>query len=118
MDDLDVLVTSNAENGFEERIIEAEENYGDAEIENVLRPKSMEGYIGQQKIKDNLKLIVKAIIIDPIATIGALKPILISILIPFSIFVALPSTKVILVISQISSLSDGDVLPTFKTLPI
>ncbi|MBO7187873.1 MAG: Holliday junction branch migration DNA helicase RuvB [Clostridia bacterium] len=58
MDDLDVLVTSNAENGFEERIIEAEENYGDAEIENVLRPKSMDGYVGQDKVKDNLAVFI------------------------------------------------------------
>ena len=27
------------------------------EIENVLRPKSMEGYVGQEKVKTNLDLI-------------------------------------------------------------
>ena len=34
--------------------------FEDNEVENVLRPKNMEGYIGQQKIKDNLTVYIEA----------------------------------------------------------
>ncbi|MCQ2400074.1 MAG: hypothetical protein MJ072_06170, partial [Clostridia bacterium] len=54
MDDLDVVVTSNAEKEYgTNRIISATESEKDAEFENVLRPKSMDGYIGQERVKDN-----------------------------------------------------------------
>ena len=33
-------------------------SFSDSEVENVLRPKSMEGYIGQQKIKENLAVFI------------------------------------------------------------
>ena len=32
----------------------------ETEIENVLRPKSMEGYVGQEKVKDNLAVGIAA----------------------------------------------------------
>ena len=35
-------------------------NQAESDIENVLRPKSMEGYIGQEKIKDNLAVGIAA----------------------------------------------------------
>ncbi|MBP5466283.1 MAG: Holliday junction branch migration DNA helicase RuvB, partial [Clostridia bacterium] len=35
-------------------------NQAESEIENVLRPKSMEGYVGQEKIKDNLAVGIAA----------------------------------------------------------
>ena len=56
MDELDVLVTSNTGDGIGSatRITTAEEIDRDYEIENVLRPKSMEGYVGQERVKDNL----------------------------------------------------------------
>ncbi len=38
----------------EERLVTSTKNEYDAEIENVLRPKSMDGYVGQNKVKDNL----------------------------------------------------------------
>ena len=51
MDDNEVL-----EEG--ERLVEPERKISDNDVENVLRPKSMEGYIGQQKIKDNLNVFI------------------------------------------------------------
>ena len=38
----------------EQRLVQSTCDKVDFEVENVLRPKSMEGYIGQEKIKDNL----------------------------------------------------------------
>lgn len=43
----------------EERLIEVEKTEYD-DIENILRPKSMDGYIGQDKVKDNLIVFMKA----------------------------------------------------------
>ncbi len=43
-----------------EREVNNEQKISDVEIENVLRPKSMEGYVGQQKIKDNLAVSIAA----------------------------------------------------------
>jgi Holliday junction DNA helicase RuvB len=43
----DILVTSTL--GSEE-----------VEVENVLRPKSMDGYVGQNKVKDNLAVYMRA----------------------------------------------------------
>ena len=36
-----------------ERVVDVERNDFDT-IENILRPKSMDGYVGQDKVKDNL----------------------------------------------------------------
>ncbi|MBE7081160.1 MAG: Holliday junction branch migration DNA helicase RuvB [Clostridiales bacterium] len=44
----------------EERLIQSTTNQMESEIENVLRPKSMEGYVGQEKIKDNLAVSIAA----------------------------------------------------------
>lgn len=44
----------------EERLIQSTTNQVETEIENVLRPKSMEGYVGQDKIKDNLAVSIAA----------------------------------------------------------
>ena len=38
----------------DERIVLSTVNDTEQEVENILRPKSMEGYVGQEKIKDNL----------------------------------------------------------------
>lgn len=43
----------------EERLIDVEKTEYD-DIENILRPKSMDGYIGQNKVKDNLLVFMKA----------------------------------------------------------
>ena len=44
----------------ETRLVTSTQNLGDSEIENVLRPKSMEGYVGQEKAKDNLAVAISA----------------------------------------------------------
>ncbi len=43
----------------EERIVDADKTEYD-EVENILRPKSLEGYVGQDKVKDNLTVFMKA----------------------------------------------------------
>ena len=44
----------------EERLVTSTKDCWDDEVENVLRPKTMDGYIGQQKIKDNLEVFIEA----------------------------------------------------------
>lgn len=44
----------------EERLVTSTMLLEDDEIENVLRPKSMDGYVGQEKIKDNLAVSMAA----------------------------------------------------------
>ncbi len=44
----------------EERLIQSTSNQMESDFENVLRPKSMEGYVGQEKIKDNLAVSIAA----------------------------------------------------------
>lgn len=44
----------------EERLVTSTRNEFDGDIENVLRPKSMEGYVGQDKVKDNLAVSIAA----------------------------------------------------------
>ena len=38
----------------DERIVMSTVNETEQDVENILRPKSMDGYVGQEKIKDNL----------------------------------------------------------------
>lgn len=44
----------------EERLVMSTFDSAEDEVENVLRPKSMDGYVGQQKIKDNLEVFIEA----------------------------------------------------------
>ncbi len=44
----------------EERLVTSTASEYEAEIENVLRPKSMEGYVGQEKVKDNVAIAIAA----------------------------------------------------------
>ncbi|MBO5066923.1 MAG: Holliday junction branch migration DNA helicase RuvB [Clostridia bacterium] len=44
----------------EERLVTSTINQVDTDIENVLRPKSMDGYVGQDKVKDNLAVSIAA----------------------------------------------------------
>ena len=44
----------------DERLVTSTMGETEGEIENVLRPKSMEGYVGQEKIKDNLAVSIAA----------------------------------------------------------
>lgn len=43
-----------------ERLITSTKNNEDVEAENILRPKTLEGYIGQQKIKESLLVYIQA----------------------------------------------------------
>ena len=44
----------------EDRLVTSTVNQEEDVIENILRPKSMEGYIGQEKVKDNLLVSISA----------------------------------------------------------
>ena len=45
----------------EERIINPElENAGEERLENSLRPKTLDEYIGQDKVKENMKIYIEA----------------------------------------------------------
>lgn len=44
---------------YSDRVVGAERTVYD-DVENILRPKSMEGYIGQEKVKDNLTVFMQA----------------------------------------------------------
>ena len=44
----------------EERLVTSTRSETETEVENVLRPKSMEGYVGQEKVKDNVALAIAA----------------------------------------------------------
>jgi Holliday junction DNA helicase RuvB len=44
----------------EERLVTSTINQTDSDIENVLRPKSMDGYVGQERVKDNLAVSIAA----------------------------------------------------------
>lgn len=44
----------------EERLVQSTYNEDADEVENVLRPKSMDGYVGQDKVKDNLAVFIAA----------------------------------------------------------
>ena len=53
IDEQDIFVTE------EERIVDTDRTEYD-EVENILRPKSLDGYVGQDKVKDNLTVFMKA----------------------------------------------------------
>ena len=45
---------------MEDRIITSTKGIEDADVENVLRPTSMDDYVGQEKVKKNLKVYIEA----------------------------------------------------------
>lgn len=45
---------------MEDRIITSTKNWTDAEIENSLRPTTLDEYVGQKKVKDSLQVYIKA----------------------------------------------------------
>ncbi len=51
------IINSDYENY--ERVVDSERTVYD-DVENILRPKSMDGYVGQEKVKDNLTVFMKA----------------------------------------------------------
>jgi len=48
------------DDGMEERLITSEFTREDAETETGLRPRVLEEYIGQEKVKENLKIYIEA----------------------------------------------------------
>ena len=46
----------------EERIVTSTVSDVETDVENILRPKSMDGYVGQEKIKDNLAISIASFI--------------------------------------------------------
>ncbi len=56
----DKYVSSSMNGGEEERFVSASKMDNEDIIENVLRPKSMEDYIGQDKVKENLMVYITA----------------------------------------------------------
>lgn len=57
--DNDDLIRSALDGGEDERLLNAERETGD-DVENILRPKSMDGYVGQKKVKENLSVFIEA----------------------------------------------------------
>lgn len=55
----DDLITSAMDQADGGRILQPQKNAYD-DVENVLRPKSMDGYVGQDKVKDNLAVFMQA----------------------------------------------------------
>ena len=53
------LIQSAMDNDTRENILVPQKNEYD-ESENVLRPKSMDGYVGQDKVKENLRIFITA----------------------------------------------------------
>ncbi len=51
---------SEYEFGYESRLLAMEESAEDAENENSLRPKTLDDYVGQEKIKENLAVFIAA----------------------------------------------------------
>ena len=45
---------------FDDRIISGRQLSGDSELDYTIRPKSMDEYIGQDKVKESLKIYIKA----------------------------------------------------------
>ncbi|MBQ9781558.1 MAG: AAA family ATPase, partial [Clostridia bacterium] len=46
-------------NNEDERVVSQDRTIYD-DVENILRPKSMENYVGQNKVKDNLNIFIKS----------------------------------------------------------
>ena len=44
----------------EERLMTSTKDESETDFENVLRPKSMDGYVGQEKVKNNLAVFIAA----------------------------------------------------------
>lgn len=51
---------NESDSRFEERIMAGEFTHDDADIETSLRPRVFEDYIGQEKVKENLKIYIQA----------------------------------------------------------
>ena len=54
----DKFITSSKD--ADERFVSSERQENDDQIENVLRPKTMDEYVGQEKVKENLKVYISA----------------------------------------------------------
>ena len=52
IDEQDIVLTNE-----DERVVSQDRTIYD-DVENILRPKSMENYVGQNKVKDNLNIFI------------------------------------------------------------
>ena len=50
----------NDEMDFENRMVDPEYNEADGEVDNPLRPKNLDDYIGQEKVKENMAVYIEA----------------------------------------------------------
>ncbi len=55
----DDMIKSALDMDDDDRIVDAEKQISD-DVENILRPKSMDGYIGQDKVKNNLAVFIES----------------------------------------------------------
>ncbi len=55
-----MAINSNQDFDFENRIVDTNSSLSDIETELSLRPKSLEEYVGQEKVKENLRIFMKA----------------------------------------------------------
>lgn len=53
------FIQSALDDGADDRLLNAEKETFD-DVENILRPKTMDGYVGQDKVKDNLAVFIAA----------------------------------------------------------
>ena len=62
MDFEDEFLTSSKKNdeASEDRFVSSTKKEEDIDVENILRPKTMEEYVGQDKVKENLEVFIKA----------------------------------------------------------
>ncbi len=54
------MFDTNEEFDFENRLVSTEATSADGDNDNILRPKHLEDYIGQEKVKENLKVYIEA----------------------------------------------------------
>ena len=59
-DDMEMDYLDSGDTDFENRIVAPEYNPGDADTENPLRPQTLESYIGQDTVKQNLSVYISA----------------------------------------------------------
>lgn len=54
------MFDTNEEFDFENRLVSTQATSADGDNDNILRPKHLEDYIGQEKVKENLKIYIEA----------------------------------------------------------
>lgn len=54
------LLSTKRDEVADDRFVSSAAQEGDNDVENVLRPKTMADYVGQDKVKENLEVYIKA----------------------------------------------------------